>query len=74
MEAVKLQEELHVILELIFLMGAATGLLIVTDSLAIYQTLMEIFENGFSFFDETPNDCEDIDKIKKEMEAIVQYS
>lgn len=53
--------------------GVAAGFLIVTDALAVYQNLMGMFENGFSFLEsESEGPCDGIDEIKAEMEAIIK--
>jgi hypothetical protein len=45
-----------------------------TDLLGVTQTLMEMFENGFDFFTQNDNYCENIGDIRTELEKVLKYS
>lgn len=48
--------------------------LIVTDGMALAQTLMSMYEQGFDYFNGAPTYCEQVPEIRKEMEKIVKYA
>jgi hypothetical protein len=48
-----------------------SGFLIITDTLALAQTIMAIFEEGFDYFNGAPDYCEQVPEIRKEMESIL---
>lgn len=50
--------------------GAAKWFLIATDSMAIIQTVKDMFQNGFTKQFELQDKCEGLDEIKSEMEKI----
>lgn len=53
---------------------ASAAFLIATDSLALAQTLMEMYNQGLSFLNGAPTYCDQVPEIRKEMEKIIKYA
>lgn len=52
--------------------GPAVVVVVIADTAYVIQTILDIFENGFSFLDsESGSACEQIPDIKKEMQEIM---
>ncbi len=50
---------------------AASAFLIATDTMALAQIIMSIFEEGFDYFNGAPDYCEQVPEIRKEMQNIL---